>query len=104
MVMRAMDWLTRRRGETSTACRRTVPCDPIRVESSRGPVATTASTAHTTSVHESAGERGGERTKDLDGVLVGEKVDDFEGVGDDSDGHLLLTTVSSVHHQARAKN
>merc|ERR1712130_1071873 len=30
-------WLTRRRGETSTAGRRTVPARPIRVESSRGP-------------------------------------------------------------------
>ena len=39
-----MAWLTRRSGETSTACRRTVPCEPIRVESSRGPVLTMAST------------------------------------------------------------
>ena len=31
-------WLTRRNGETSTACRRTVPARPIRVESSRGPL------------------------------------------------------------------
>lgn len=30
-------WLTRRRGDTSTAWRRTVPARPIRVESSRGP-------------------------------------------------------------------
>jgi hypothetical protein len=30
-------WLTRRRGETSTAWRRTVPARPMRVESSRGP-------------------------------------------------------------------
>lgn len=30
-------WLTRRRGETSTAWRRTVPARPILVESSRGP-------------------------------------------------------------------
>lgn len=32
-----LTWLTRRRGETSTAWRRTVPARPIRVESSRGP-------------------------------------------------------------------
>ena len=31
-------WLTRRNGDTSTACRRTVPALPIRVESSRGPL------------------------------------------------------------------
>merc|ERR1712225_134399 len=45
MVRRAMAWLTRRRGETSTAWRRTVPAEPIRVESSRGPQLTMASTA-----------------------------------------------------------
>lgn len=28
--------------------------------------------------------------EDLDGVLVGEEVDDLKGVGDDADGHLLL--------------
>lgn len=33
-----MAWLTRRSGDTSTACRRTVPARPIRVESSRGPL------------------------------------------------------------------
>jgi hypothetical protein len=43
-VRRATAWLTRRRGETSTAWRRTVPWEPIRVESSRGPVLTMAST------------------------------------------------------------
>ena len=43
-VRRDIDWLTRRRGDTSTACLRTVPCEPIRVESSRGPVFTMAST------------------------------------------------------------
>merc|ERR1711997_707319 len=31
-------WLALRRGETSTACRRTVPARPILVESSRGPL------------------------------------------------------------------
>ena len=45
IVRRAIAWLTRRRGETSTAWRRTVPADPIRVESSRGPQLTIASTA-----------------------------------------------------------
>lgn len=65
MVMSATAWLTRLKGETSTACLRTVPriptpvrllpprqrtskrsapWDPMRVESSRGPQATTAST------------------------------------------------------------
>jgi hypothetical protein len=44
MVMRATAWLTRLNGETSTACLRTVPWDPIRVESSRGPVLTIPST------------------------------------------------------------
>merc|ERR1719153_365465 len=32
-----MAWLTRLRGDTSTACLLTVPARPIRVESSRGP-------------------------------------------------------------------
>ena len=36
----------------------------------------------------------------LNGVLVGEEVDDFESVGDDSDGHELLAVVASLHHQA----
>ena len=33
-----MAWLTRLRGDTSTAWRRTVPARPMRVESSRGPL------------------------------------------------------------------
>lgn len=37
--------------------------------------------------------------ENLDGVLVGEEVDNFESVGDDSDGHLLLTVVATVHHE-----
>lgn len=37
--------------------------------------------------------------ENLDRVLVGEEVDNFEGVGDDSDGHLLLTVVATVHHE-----
>ena len=38
--------------------------------------------------------------EDLDGVLVGEEVDDFEGVGNDADGEELLAVVASLHHQA----
>ena len=37
-------WLTRLKGDTSTACRRTVPARPILVESSLGPPLATAST------------------------------------------------------------
>jgi hypothetical protein len=44
IVRRAIAWFTLLRGDTSTACRRTVPCEPMRVESSRGPVLTMAST------------------------------------------------------------
>ena len=44
IVSRAMAWFTRRSGDTSTACRRTVPAEPIRVESSLGPQLTMAST------------------------------------------------------------
>lgn len=36
---------------------------------------------------------------DLKGVLVGEEIDDVEGVFDNSDGQELLTVVSSVHHE-----
>ena len=36
---------------------------------------------------------------DLQGVLVGEEVDDLEGVGDDADSHELLAVVAAVHHQ-----
>ena len=39
-----MAWLTLLSGDTSTACRRTVPALPIRVESSRGPLLVIAST------------------------------------------------------------
>ena len=45
IVSSAIAWLTRRRGDTSTAWRRTVPAEPILVESSRGPQLTMASTA-----------------------------------------------------------
>ena len=37
--------------------------------------------------------------KDLEGVLVGEEVDDLEGVLDDTDGHHLLSVVPPVHHE-----
>lgn len=29
----------------------------------------------------------------------GERTDDFEGVGDDADGHEFLAIVAAVHHQ-----
>jgi len=37
--------------------------------------------------------------KDLDGVGVGEEVDDLESVGDNADGHELLAVVAAVHHE-----
>ena len=37
---------------------------------------------------------------DLDGVLVGEEVDDLERVRDDADGQELLAVVAALHHQA----
>lgn len=45
MVIKAIAWLTLRSGETSTACRLTVPAEPILVLSSLGPQLTIASTA-----------------------------------------------------------
>lgn len=36
--------------------------------------------------------------EDLDGVLASHDVDDFESVLDDSDGEVLLTSVSTVEH------
>ena len=93
-----MAWLTRLNGETSTACRRTVPWEPIRVESSRGPVLTIASTGGLAlSQHLFKDVR---LTKDLYGVLLGNEVDDLESVLNNSDGHDLLTVVSAVHHEA----
>lgn len=91
-----MAWLTRLNGETSTACRRTVPWEPIRVESSRGPVLTIASTTSQFPVHD---DNTNQHTKDLDGVLLGNEVDDLESVLNNSDGHDLLTVVSAVHHK-----
>jgi len=44
VVSKLMAWLTRRSGDTSTACLRTVPARPILVESSRGPLFITAVT------------------------------------------------------------
>jgi hypothetical protein len=36
----------------------------------------------------------------LDGVLVGEEVDNFECVGNNADRHELLSVVATLHHQA----
>ena len=36
----------------------------------------------------------------LDGVLVGEEVDDLERVRDNADGQELLAVVATLHHQA----
>jgi hypothetical protein len=99
MVRRAIDWFTLRRGDTSTAWRLTVPCDPILVESSRGPVFTTASTKtclEFSLVHESRWEGA-----HLDGILVGQKMNDLEGMCDNSDSHEFLAVVASLHHQAK---
>lgn len=37
---------------------------------------------------------------DLDGVLVGEEVDDFERVCNNTHGHELLSVVAALHHKA----
>ena len=42
----------------------------------------------------------GGRYAHLDGVLVGEEVDDLERVRDDADGEELLAVVAALHHQA----
>lgn len=36
----------------------------------------------------------------LDRILVGEEMNDFEGVGDDADGQEFLAVVAALHHQA----
>jgi len=36
----------------------------------------------------------------LDGVLVGEEVDDLERVGDNTDGKEFLSVIAAFHHQA----
>lgn len=41
-----------------------------------------------------------ENEADLEGVLVGQEVDDFESVGDDAERHELLAVVATLHHQA----
>merc|ERR1712107_495408 len=74
-----MPVLTRRRGETSTAWRRAVPCEPT------GRVLTGAGV-------------GDGVDENLDGVLVGQEVDDLKAVLDDPDSHELLTGVATVHH------
>lgn len=38
------------------------------------------------------------RRTDLDGVLVGEEVDNLECVSDDADSHELLAVVAALHH------
>ena len=35
----------------------------------------------------------------LEGVLVGEEVDDLEGVSHDADSHELLAVVAAFHHE-----
>ena len=37
---------------------------------------------------------------DLDGVLVGEEVDDLERMCDNANGQKLLAVVAALHHQA----
>ena len=86
VVMRAMAWLTRRRGDTSTAWRRTVPWEPIRVESSRGPVLTMASTR--TCIWQgnwTVFRNRHYKVTNLDGILVCEEVNDFKGMGNNAD-------------------
>ena len=39
----------------------------------------------------------------LHGVLVGEEVDDLQGVLHDASGHELLTAVAALAHQGAAK-
>ena len=41
-----------------------------------------------------------ERSTHLNGVLVGEEVDDFECVCNNANGHELLAIVATLHHQA----
>lgn len=36
----------------------------------------------------------------LNWVLVGEEVDDFEGVGNNSEGKELLAVITALHHKA----
>ena len=41
--------------------------------------------------------------EDLDGVLLGDEVDDLESVLDDTEGHDLLAVVAAVHHEAEGE-
>ena len=41
------------------------------------------------------------REAHLDGVLVGEQVDDLESVRNNADSKELLSVVASLHHQAK---
>ena len=95
IVRRAMAWLTRRSGETSTACRRTTPPDPIRVESSRQPLFITAFTS-TCQKHLSSQQK--QKTvacsTHLDGVRIGCQVYDFQCVLHNANGHQLLAVVA----------
>jgi len=36
---------------------------------------------------------------DLDWVLVGEKVDDFECMGNNTEGEELLAVIATLHHE-----
>jgi len=36
----------------------------------------------------------------LDGVLVGEEVNDLKRMGNDADGQKLFAVVAALHHQA----
>merc|ERR1719270_1391482 len=104
-----MAWLTRRRGDTSTACLRTVPARPILVESSRGAGAQQPDGLVDTAQgrHIDGLPADGSGTTDPSGVLArpgvddganqhlkrvvsGGEVDDLEAVLDDPHGHELL--------------
>jgi hypothetical protein len=37
----------------------------------------------------------------LDGILVGQKMNDFKGMCDNSDSHEFLAVVASLHHQTK---
>ena len=42
-------------------------------------------------------------TQNLNGVLLGDEVDNLEGVLDDTDSHELLSVVPAVHHEAESQ-
>jgi hypothetical protein len=73
------------------------------VDTAHGRHVDSLATDHTTSTN-AGGVLTGGRVDDgvnklLDGVAVGEKVDDVESVLDDADGHDLLAVVAAVHHE-----